>query len=254
MSGNGLRMKEYWHLIKLARRRKHSPEVYFHFERYQADLLMRYLAQHQVDLQGKKVLDLGCGSGGYLEGLQATGANAIGLDLPRMALREGFNKVAGNALQLPLAGGVFDAVLCINLIEHVTDQVALLHQMARVVKPGGFIYLGFPPFYALNGGHSLAPFHYLGEKAAVRILNWKRRKRVQTGRWGNKRRVVVTGYSNLFAEYGLTLTTVSHMDWMISQTGLEVLERSTKYSPINLSGIPVLREVLNWHVQYLLRV
>ena len=93
-------------------------------------------------LDGKRVLDAGCGSGRYLRLLSRRfpGARLSGCDLsPAMLSRlpETVDKRQGTLLSLPYPGGSFDAVLCVEALEHCPDPARACREMARLLAPGG---------------------------------------------------------------------------------------------------------------------
>ncbi|MBN2629737.1 MAG: 3-demethylubiquinone-9 3-O-methyltransferase [Rhodobacteraceae bacterium] len=105
----------------------------------------------QIDWQGKAVLDLGCAGGFMAEAMAARGANVTGIDPAAEAiaaarsharsqgLRIGYDVGVGEALPYDAAG--FDAVVCVDVLEHVTDLHKVLAEVARVLRPGGlFLY------------------------------------------------------------------------------------------------------------------
>lgn len=92
-------------------------------------------------LAGKRVLDLGCGKGRFAARLRALGAEVIGLDRSSAMLAggSGGGRVLGSARRLPFATGAFDAVLAVEVLEHVApeDLDPVLAEAARVLRPGG---------------------------------------------------------------------------------------------------------------------
>ncbi|MDJ0822836.1 MAG: bifunctional 2-polyprenyl-6-hydroxyphenol methylase/3-demethylubiquinol 3-O-methyltransferase UbiG [Paracoccaceae bacterium] len=105
----------------------------------------------QIDWQGKAVLDLGCAGGFMAEALARRGADVTGIDPARDALRAARAHAAGEGLDirydegvgeaLPYADAGYDAVVCVDVLEHVADLDTVLAEVARVLKPGGlFLY------------------------------------------------------------------------------------------------------------------
>jgi demethylmenaquinone methyltransferase/2-methoxy-6-polyprenyl-1,4-benzoquinol methylase len=97
---------------------------------------------------GDRVLDLAAGTGTSARALTGTGANCVACDFSLGMLRVGARKppgdgpgvvgfVAGDALKLPFADGVFDAVTISFGLRNVTDPAAALAEMRRVTRPGG---------------------------------------------------------------------------------------------------------------------
>ncbi|KHD78557.1 demethylmenaquinone methyltransferase [Actinoplanes utahensis] len=92
---------------------------------------------------GERVLDVGAGTGVSTEELERSGAFAVGADISVGMLRAGRRVraevplLAGDALRLPFADGVFDAVTISLALRNVVDTAAALREFARVTRPGG---------------------------------------------------------------------------------------------------------------------
>jgi len=101
----------------------------------------------QIDWQGKVVLDLGCAGGFMAEALALRGAHVTGIDPAAEAidaahaharqggLRIGYDVGVGEALPYDVAS--FDAVVCVDVLEHVADLDKVLSEVARTLRPGG---------------------------------------------------------------------------------------------------------------------
>ncbi len=101
----------------------------------------------QIDWQGKAVLDLGCAGGFMAEALAQRGADVTGIDPASEAigaarahartsgLRIGYDVGVGEAL--PYDSASFDAVVCVDVLEHVSDLNRVLAEVARTLRPGG---------------------------------------------------------------------------------------------------------------------
>jgi SAM-dependent methyltransferase len=100
----------------------------------------------QLAPRGGRVLDLGCGTGQSTRALRDRGLRAVGCDLSALFLSaaspRGF--VVGDATRLPFTDSSFDVVAGYEFIEHVPDVPAVLAEMCRVVKAGGFVVLSSP--------------------------------------------------------------------------------------------------------------
>jgi ubiquinone/menaquinone biosynthesis C-methylase UbiE len=112
--------------------------------------LVRCLVHRHLD-PGRRLLDVGCGTGWQLESMLREGHRAVGLDLRpeglaamRDASRE-VDLVQGRATQLPLRSASFDAVLLLDVLEHVEDRAAL-REVHRVLREGGVALLSVPAF------------------------------------------------------------------------------------------------------------
>jgi 2-polyprenyl-3-methyl-5-hydroxy-6-metoxy-1,4-benzoquinol methylase len=101
------------------------------------------------DLKCGRVLDVGCGDGGFLHLMSKAGWSVEGLDFDPKAIESAKVKY-GLELRhgdLPSAGfqeGAFDAVTMSHVIEHVPDPVSLLAEARRVLKPGGRLVVTTP--------------------------------------------------------------------------------------------------------------
>ena len=133
-------VRDWIELLRLARRRFRSDEDYRRLQGYQATLIARYLVEQGIQLGGQRILDLGCGDGGYGEVFRAAGAEVIGVDRQYPA-RCPNTFVLADAQTLPFAPDSFSLVFCASLIEHVPRPRDLLREIRRVVQPAGVAYL-----------------------------------------------------------------------------------------------------------------
>jgi len=221
-------------LLKLASRRFRSSLDYYQFQIYQGTLVVRFLQEQGVNLN-QRVLDLGCGEGGYSYALHIAGAEVVSLDLfpPAVPLAP---FVCGNALFLPFANESFPFVFCASLIEHVPHPHLLLQEIKRVLCPDGLAYISFPPFYSPVGGHQFKPYHLLGEKWAIRLTGYKYK-----------------GFAMCFGDWGLYPLTIRKVHQILKEIGFQIIDISTRFLPFNVACIPIIGEFLTWHVQFLVR-
>jgi len=103
-------------------------------------------------LQGKTVLDVGCGGGILTDSLARSGANATGIDLSTKVLRIAqlhaldvqtdnvqYREISAEAMALEQPGG-FDVVTCMEMLEHVPDPASIVQACSTLVKPGGWVF------------------------------------------------------------------------------------------------------------------
>jgi 2-polyprenyl-6-hydroxyphenyl methylase/3-demethylubiquinone-9 3-methyltransferase len=87
------------------------------------------------------LVDLACGGGLMAPHVRRLGYRHVGVDLNLAALRtargHGVLPVQGSVLQVPLADGCADVVVAGEILEHVEDDVAVLAECARLLRPGG---------------------------------------------------------------------------------------------------------------------
>jgi 2-polyprenyl-6-hydroxyphenyl methylase/3-demethylubiquinone-9 3-methyltransferase len=110
-----------------------------------------YIAS-RTDLRGARVADVGCGGGLLSETLARAGAQVTAIDLgekvigvARLHLHESNldvdYRVQSSADLAATEPASFDAVCCMELIEHVPDPAALVNDLAAMLKPGGRLFL-----------------------------------------------------------------------------------------------------------------
>jgi 2-polyprenyl-6-hydroxyphenyl methylase/3-demethylubiquinone-9 3-methyltransferase len=111
--------------------------------------LEEIVAEVGADLTGRIVVDLGCGGGLVAKPLAERGAVVVAGDLSRASLHElsrhadglAMAPVLADARQAPFADASADLVLCADILEHIPGWRQVLAQAARLVKPGGRIFV-----------------------------------------------------------------------------------------------------------------
>lgn len=114
-------------------------------------LRFEYVAQRSR-LAGARVVDVGCGGGLLSESLARAGAQVCGIDMGRevidiakLHLHESEltvdYRVQSSADLAEAEPGTFDVVCCMELIEHVPEPDALVRDLARLVRPGGRVFV-----------------------------------------------------------------------------------------------------------------
>lgn len=104
-----------------------------------------------VSLDGKTVLDVGCGGGILSESMALKGAQVTGIDLGEKALKVAqlHSLESGVAVNYRLVSVEelaaeqperFDVVTCLEMLEHVPEPASVVHACARLVKPGGHVF------------------------------------------------------------------------------------------------------------------
>lgn len=114
-------------------------------------LRLQYIDK-RVGLSGKKVLDVGCGGGILAESMAASGANVLGIDMGKAPLTVAklhameaeidlhYRQVTVEELAEEMPGQ-FDAVTCMEMLEHVPDPASVIKACQKLVKPGGDVFM-----------------------------------------------------------------------------------------------------------------
>jgi 2-polyprenyl-6-hydroxyphenyl methylase/3-demethylubiquinone-9 3-methyltransferase len=127
-------------------------------------------------LNGKRVVDVGCGGGILSESMAQRGAEVTGIDLGEKALKVAqlhklesgaevdYRLVSVEALAAELPES-FDVVTCMEMLEHVPDPEAIVTACARLVKPGGRVF-----FSTLNRNPKSYLFAVVGAEYVLNML------------------------------------------------------------------------------------
>jgi ubiquinone/menaquinone biosynthesis C-methylase UbiE len=147
-----------------------------------------------VQLPGKRVLDIGCGLGGKSAFYATRGAHVIGVDIVEDRVQNAcrfaetgeslrLRFVVADGSRLPFDGSGFDVVISSDLMEHISQPLAMLRESLRVLRTGGLLCINFgPPWLSPGGGHIGRCFpwtHLLFSEDCVRAVLVGRGKRPQ---------------------------------------------------------------------------
>lgn len=133
------------------------------FEYYRSAKVIAFLERAGVAVGGR-VLDAGCGGGGMPLSLAEDATSVVGIDPAerfqeagvRLGAERGMRNLhfaLADGMALPFSDGTFDLVLSHAVIEHVADAPLYLRECARVLAPGGRVYLSTAPYLSFAGAH-----------------------------------------------------------------------------------------------------
>ena len=124
----------------------------------------------------KKVLDLGCGTGLFLQLLQDAGIQAVGVDADSVAVAQaeasGLNVIQADVLQfLKNTHESFDGIFCSHLVEHLpfADLIELIEGITSCLAPEGTLLIAFPNPESLD----MHLFHFWLDPQHVRFYHPK---------------------------------------------------------------------------------
>jgi 2-polyprenyl-3-methyl-5-hydroxy-6-metoxy-1,4-benzoquinol methylase len=154
--------EEEYHALYVEQGSAIHPHQLSHF----ADLMTARLREFSAT--GLKFLDVGCSTGRVLKLAQTLGFDSTGLDFSKWAsdhcAKLGFATRTGSLLGQWENGGVFDIIHISHTIEHVPDPVAYLHEIYRLLKPGGHLMIAMPNYASF-------PRFFLREKWPIWCLD-----------------------------------------------------------------------------------
>jgi SAM-dependent methyltransferase len=221
-------------LWRLWRREREDPVPFY---RLLAAETAEDLDRRYGPLAGQRIVDLGCGPGFYSDALRERGAEVVPVDndLAEMSYAgeppEG--ALLADAADLPLDDASVDGVLCSNLLEHTPDAQAVIREIERVLRPGGWGYISWTNWYSPWGGHDMSPYHFLGPRRGPRLYERRhgppRKNPYGSGLWA--------------VHVGPTIRFVR------SLPGLEIERVEPRYWPrlAAICRVPGLRELATWN-------
>mgnify|MGYP000954301562 FL=1 len=139
-------------------------------------LRLNYIADLVGGLEGKAVLDVGCGGGILSESMAAKGAHVTGIDLGDKALKVAklhllesgyqvdYRKITVETLAAEHPQH-YDVVTCMEMLEHVPNPMSIIRSCAQLVKPGGWVF-----FSTINRNPKAYLFAIIGAEYVLNLL------------------------------------------------------------------------------------
>ena len=138
-------------------------------------LRLNWIREHAV-LDGKRVIDIGCGGGILAESMADAGADVTGIDKAEAALTVAKLHKAETGIDVDYREttaeemaaehpGSFDVVTCLEMLEHVPDPAAIVTACRNLVKPGGHVF-----FSTINRNPKSFLFAIVGAEYVLRLL------------------------------------------------------------------------------------
>src|SRR3954447_2367998 len=181
--------------------------------------------------------DLGCGPAFYTHAFRAAGAHVLPVDTSTAELALAGDPPAGAILAdagaLPFEDASVDGAFASNLLEHTPDTAAVIAEIERVLRPGGWGYISWTNWYSPWGGHDMSPYHYLGPRRGPELYE-RRHGPPPKNPYG----------AGLWAVHvGPTLKLVR------DRPGLQIERSEPRYWPrlAFITRVPGLREVATWN-------
>ena len=139
-------------------------------------LRLDFIDRRAGGLEGKRVVDVGCGGGILAESMAARGADVTGIDMGEAPLAVArlhqhesglsidYRQTTAEALAEEMPGA-FDVVTCLEMLEHVPEPKSVIRACATLVKPGGHVF-----FSTINRNPKAWLFAIVGAEYVLRLL------------------------------------------------------------------------------------
>lgn len=129
-----------------------------------------------LDLSGRKVLDVGCGGGILSEALAKCGAHVTGIDLSKDSIEAAKIHATQQGLDIDYRyenieetaskhAGEFDAITCMEMLEHVPEPGKIIAACSKLLKPGGHVFIS-----TINRTPKAFLFVIIGGEYILRLL------------------------------------------------------------------------------------
>jgi ubiquinone/menaquinone biosynthesis C-methylase UbiE len=126
--------------------------------------VLKGVIEHLQVPAGARILDAGCGSGRNMVDLAQFGA-VSGIELSQTSARIAKERHAGEIIegsitQMPFADESFEMAVCLDVIEHLEDDIGALKELRRVIAPGGSLLVTVPAYQWLWSSHDEINHHH----------------------------------------------------------------------------------------------
>ena len=139
-------------------------------------LRLGYIEEHAGSLNGKRIVDIGCGGGILSESMAVKGADVLGIDMGETPLSVAklhklesgveleYRQCTAESLAEEMPHS-FDVVTCMEMLEHVPDPASVIKACATLVKPGGKVF-----FSTINRNMKAYLFAIVGAEYVLQML------------------------------------------------------------------------------------
>jgi len=187
------------------------------------------------ELQGKTVLDVGCGGGILADSMARSGAMTTGIDLSTKVLRIAqlhamdaqtenvqYREISAEAMAQEQPAG-FDVVTCMEMLEHVPDPASVVQSCATLVKPGGWVF-----FSTLNRNPMSFLQAIIGAEYVLNMLPRGTHEYAKMIRPSELASYCRRAGLNVMATRGLSFNPITQRYWLNSNTSVNYLLATQK--------------------------
>lgn len=212
--------------------------------------IMPNMLKYMGDVKGKKILDLGCGEGGYSRELAKRGATLVSVDCSIKAIEYASSLAMEENLQIEhyvrnsndlvdITSEQFDIVLCSMMLMDCEDFDGTLQEVYRVLKPNGHLFASvLHPCFDGNHEHGIGR-QGVGIDKQVVVMNYFEPKEWEAPLWGGKIPVIwrhrtLEEYVKAFIKVGLTIVDMNEPQASEEQAQISVAMAWLKKIPLFL--------------------
>jgi len=156
------------------------PEEHFYEQKdHTTNYLIPYFKKRIKNFEKMSVLEVGCAEAGLMDKLSELGLDVSGIELEESRARiakeknPNLNVIVGdisNPDAPEVIGRKFDFIVMREVIEHIPDKETTFINLSRLIKPGGYLYISFPPKYSAFAGHQQVGKSFLSKMPWIHLL------------------------------------------------------------------------------------
>jgi SAM-dependent methyltransferase len=145
--------------------RARSSNDYKKYQVIKSGILINYLKRYNRNCG--RLLEVGVQNGDMTPFFNEISSYIVSIDIDKSHLLLAKKKspdteiICCDILHPPFIQNAFDMVILNSVIEHIQDDESTLIEIYKLLKNSGYLYIGFPPWYGIFGGHSKIPFFSL---------------------------------------------------------------------------------------------
>lgn len=269
-------MTDYYSLIQSSTGLEEYEKYYWGYQyRLSRDVIVPELQRLGAFAPGNAVAEIGCGEAGVLDAFIAKGAtNPLGTDISTYRLGVGKKIADSLGLNLTLTEhdiignepqeqwrNAYNLVLLRDVIEHLDDTYAALSNIRKILAPGGWLYVTFPPYNSPFGGHQhllqngwgkLPYMHLLPDALFQPMIHTSKRpadiEEVQ------RLRNIRLSASKFMAAAEKAGYTIHHQEYYLFRPVFKLKFGLPTIKITALSGLPLVTSLFSLEAAYLLRV
>ena len=201
-------------------------------------LRLGWIEQLTGGLQGKQVLDVGCGGGILADAMARKGAQVLGVDLSTKALKVAqlhaleaqtpninYREVSAEALAAEQPA-TYDVVTCMEMLEHVPDPASVVRACSQLVKPGGWVF-----FSTLNRNPKSFVFAIVGAEYVLNLLPKGTHEYAKFIKPSELASYARSAGLELQASKGMEYNPFTRRYWLSADTSVNYLQATRKVAP-----------------------